>query len=453
MTIPALDITIIVIYLTAMLGLGFYLGRKESLEGFFVNNRRTKLFLLIFTALSTSMGAGSVIGVVSASYNSGISYAVTFGLISIVAWLFVAWLAPRIKEWGDNLGAYTFGDFFAARYSDATRRVASVVTLTSYFTITAVQFVAFATLAKVVGGISFEVALIISAIITILYTVLAGIKGDFYTDALQFFVMLPVFIFLFIIGFSQIGVDNLFTNIPPDYFNLFNYAGPSFFFAALILGFPLLLVSMEVWQRIFAAVDAKTARRAFIFSGFLKVSFIFAAMIFGFMAFQVVPGAEKDSALFELMKELLPSGLLGFGFASVLAIIMSTIDSMLMVGSATLTKDYYLVKNPQADEKKVLFVGRLSVLLFGIGAFAVALLFQDIVRLAVTSVQILGVFAPALIGGLLWERSTAPAAFWSILIGFITTLVILPFLPDTSFIPAIVLSIIIFITLSLRGKR
>lgn len=451
--LSSLDIIIIATYLLIMLLIGFLLGRKESSDGFFVNNRKTKTILLIFTALSTSIGGGSVIGVASAAYDTGISFGLSFALVSLLAWLFIAWLAPRIKEWGDKLNAYTFGDFLAARFSNQTRRIGSIVTVVAYFTTTAVQFVAFATLAKVIGGVSFEIALVASVIITILYTIFAGIKGDIYTDAIQFFVMFPVFIFLFIAGFSQVSFSEVITKLPQSHFDIFNYAGPSFFIGSLVFGLPLLLVSMEMWQRIFAAADAKTARRAFFWSSFVKVSVIFAAIAIGFLATYFVPNEEKDASMFRLMTKLLPSGLLGLGFASVLSILMSTIDSMLMVGSATLTKDFYLVKNPNATDKQKLFMGRLFVFLFGMGAFIVAFIYQDIVKLSVTSVQILAIFAPAFIGGLLWKRSSPKGAFWSILVGFITTLLLLQFMPNTAFIPAVLLSIIIFVTFSLFHKQ
>lgn len=453
MPISFLDIFIILIYLFVMLGVGFFLGRKESSEGFFVNNRKTKTFLLVFTAVSTSVGGGTVIGMASAAYSSGISLGLSFATLSVVGWILVAWLAPRIKSFGDKTGAYTFGDFFAARYSSATRKIGSIVILLSYLTFTAIQFVALAKMTEVIGGINFEIALVAAALTAIAYTALAGLKGDIYTDAIQFFVMFPVFVFLFFASFSKIGFSQFLAGIPADYFNPFNYAGPSFFIGAIAFGFPLLLVSMEVWQRVFAAVDGKTARRAFLFSGLLKVVFISTSIIIGLLAFQLVPGINKDTAIFVLMKELLPSGILGLGFASILAVLMSTVDSMIMVGSATLTKDYYLVKYPNVDEKKKIFIGRVSALLFGLIAFFVALIFQDIVRLSVTSVQILGIFAPALLGGLIWRRSSAQAAFWSILVGFIATLILLPFKPDTAFIPAILLSIIIFVVLSLWSGR
>jgi len=453
MPVSSLDLGIIIVYLAVMLAMGFFLGRKESVEGFFVNNRKTKLFLLIFTGLSTGIGAGTIIGSASAAYDSGISFGVSFAIASLIAWSFLAWIAPRIKEWGDKLGAFTFGDFLAARYSEGVRKVSRVVVLVAYFTIAAVQFVAFASLTEVVSGISFEVALIVAALVTITYTIFAGIKGDFYTDAVQFFVMLPVFFFLFFLGTKRIGLGELFRSVPQEFLNPTNYAGPTFFVAIIIFGFLLLFVSVEVWQRVFAAVNAKTARRAFLFSGILKVAAIASATIFGLMAFKLVGDVDKDAALFILMRELLPPGILGLGFASVLAIIMSTIDSMLMVGSATLTKDYYLLKNPDADDRKILFMGKLFVFLFGIGAFIVAFFVHDIVRLAVTAVSILATFMPALLGGLLWKRATATAAFWSILLGFITTLALLPFMPDLAALPAIILSITIFVSISFWQTR
>jgi len=448
MEISNLDLGIIVGYLVVMLALGFFLGRKENVEGFFVNNRKTKLFLLIFTALSTSIGSGTVIGTASAAYDSGISFGLSFAIAALVAWTFMGWIAPRIKDWGDKIKAFTFNDFLAARYSGSVRKVSIVVILSGYLLVAAIQFVAFASLTKVVSGISLEIALLVAALITILYTILAGIKGDFYTDALQFFVMLPVFFFLFFMGTKKISLSELFSTLPTEFLNPTNYAGPAFFIAGIIFGFLLLFVSVEVWQRVFAAYDAKTARRAFYFSGLLKVAAILAAMIFGLMAYKLAPGVEKDIALFVLMTNLLPPGILGLGFAGILAILMSTSDSMLMVGSATLTKDIYLVKRPNASEKQVLFMGRFFVFLFGVATLLIALFVQDIIRLAVAAVSISAVFMPALLAGLLWKKATASAAFWSILVGFVITICLLPFMPDLAALPAMISSIIILVSVS-----
>ena len=451
--IGGIDLGIIILYLVAVMVMGYFLGRNENADGFFVNHRKTGLFLLVLTTISTQVGAGTVLGLASSTYTKGISLGITYSIVILSGWLFMAWLAPRIKAWADQESAYTMGDYFKSRYGSRARLVASSVTLVSYFIITAVQFIAFARLVEATVGLPFVWALVISAVLTIIYTVFAGIKGDFYTDAVQFFVMLPVFIILFITVGNQMSFAEIFTNVPSGHFDLFNYAGPAFFIAAIVLGFPRMAVAMEVWQRVFAADSAQTARRSFIYSGLLNVVLIAASMVVGFMALKIVPGVEPDGAIYLLMKNLLPVGVLGVGFASMLAILMSSIDSMLMVGSATLTKDFYLVRYPEADEKQTLYMGRLYILLFGLASLIIALLFQDIVRLSVAAAQVLIVFAPALLGGFLWRRANEQAAFWSMLIGFIGTLGFLIPMPDTAFIPGLVLSLVIFVGISLRSPR
>lgn len=444
MNISILDIFILAAYMVVTLSLGLYLSKREGAEGYFVNNRKTGLFFLIFTAVSTSVGAGTVLGVASESFQTGISFGVIFMIASGLGWALMGYLAPRIKKFGDEQKAYTLGDYLVHQYSNRTRKIGRLVVLIAYFFSTGIQFVAFSQLINVTTNISFTPALLIVALIVVLYTVFSGVKGDFYTDALQFFVIFPVFVFLFIKGFVLIGIRELFT-LPDGFLNLYNYNGPIFFWAGILLGFPLILTSVDAWQRVFAASNEKTAKAAFYLSGILKVGIIGAAILVGLLAYHIVPGANPDGAMFALMAEILPSGLLGLGIASILAIIMSTVDTGIMVGSATITKDFYLAKYPNANEINVLRVGRISAALFGVGGLSIAYFVQDIVMLAIISVQVLIIFAPALLGGLVWKVSNESAAFWSILFGFLTTLVVLPININLAFIPGLLVAIIVYI--------
>lgn len=453
MNISTLDSSILLIYLIIVLAVGYFLGRKENAEGFFVNNRKTRTILLIFTALTTSVGSGTVIGVAGAAYDTGLSFGLTFILLSVIGWAIMGYLAPRIKKWGDASGAYTLGDYFAYRYSAGTRRLVSIIILLTVFIWVAVQFIAFASLIGVVTNINYVVALLLTVFLTILYTSLSGIRGDFYTDAIQFFVMLPVFIFLFIKGFRMIDMS-AFSQLPSELLSPYNYDGKIFFYAGVLLGFPLIISTMEMWQRVFAAKDVKTAQRAFYWSGLLKVIVIAASILLGFMAFHILPtGIPNDSVLFNLMTTLLPSGLLGLGLASILAILMSTVDSVMMAGSATITKDFYLQKKPNADDVTKLRVGRLAVIGIGLAGLGIAFLIPDIIKLAIISTQIIVIFSPALIGGLIWKKPNAKAGFWSILVGFLVTLILLPVSNNIAFIPGFLIGLIIFITLSLRSKE
>ena len=70
---------------------------------------------------------------------------------------------------------------------------------------------------------------------------------------------------------------------------------------------------------------------------------------------------------------------------------------------------------------------------------------QDIITLAVVSVQVLLIFAPALLGGLVWRVKNEKSAYWSILLGFLATLIVLPINMNLAFIPGLLIAIIIYI--------
>ena len=89
--------SIIIIYLVVMLIIGLVVGKRENLEGYLVNNRKTKTLLLIFTIVSTGIGMGTFLGISSAAYQTGISYGITIILASILAVFLIALFAPQIK--------------------------------------------------------------------------------------------------------------------------------------------------------------------------------------------------------------------------------------------------------------------------------------------------------------------------------------------------------------------
>jgi solute:Na+ symporter, SSS family len=445
-----IDLIIVGIYLLVMLTVGFFVGRKEDLEGFLVNNRKTKTALLIFTIVSTSVGMGALIGISSAAYQTGISYGLSAILAGFFGLLFVALFASKIKKFGDEHKAHTIGDWFGIRYSNKNRLLVGIVVLIAYFFYLALQFVGVSGLIHVATGIDFQVAMIISSLITIAYVAFAGIKSDFYTDAIQFFVIVFVLFFVLVpASIKDLGGIGFLAELPAKYFDPFAFGGIGFFFGILILGLPMLLVGMDFWQRIYASTNAKEAKRVFIWSALLMVIFLIPAIIIGLAASQLLPGMNPDFALFELMKQKLPIGILGLGIAGVLATAMSTIDSMILVGSATILKDIHKTFiNPKLSDSQMLKWVRIYTVGFGLLGLIVAFLIPNIIQLNIIGASTLMVFSPAIIGGFIWKKATAKGSFWSILIGVIVTFALLPIIPKTSFLAGTLLSLILYIIIS-----
>ena len=148
----------------------------------------------------------------------------------------------------------------------------------------------------------------------------------------------------------------------------------------------------------------------------------------------------------------LPAGLLGLCVAAFLSALMSTADSMLMVASTVILKDFYplLQKNAPARHIKQ---SRIITFFIGIVGLAIALLVPNIFNLIVMAISYLSILLCSIIGGFFWKRANSRAAFYSITSGFIFALILIFKIPRFAFIPAILLSIIIFISFSFIFKH
>lgn len=454
--VNSIDLIIVFVYILLLFGVGIFVGLRENVEDFLILSRKAKFPMVLFSIVSTWVGVGVIVGTSASGYDTGISLGITAlsgGLVGVIA---AAVFAPTVKRFGDRFNAHTIGDFFIIRYSRSSQIIAGGIIALIYMAFTAAQFVGLAALLSVWTGIGFETVVILAALTTIVYTAFAGIKSDFYTDAIHFWVMLIVLfgVLLPIVWQTSGGVVAL-SKLPPSYFDPFAYGGISFFLAALIFGAGVVFVSMEVWQRIYASSSEKTARWALASSVAIILAFYLLAMYLGMVAKVIEPNlANRDLALFTLMKKFLSPGILGLGIAAFLAVFISTVNTMIMVVSATLTKDFYKgIINPKASDKQLLKVGRFLTLVVGLLGFLLAFQVRDIVTLTVGALLMLQVLLPAIMGGFFWRKATAKAAFWSILLGFIVAVALLPSMPQTAFLPGFVVSLIVFVGVSLITKH
>ena len=443
-----IDLLIIVIYLLVILAVSIKLSLKETLDGFFVNNRKTRTVFLVFSIVSTTFGAGALIGLAGAAYSTGISFGISNLVTVILGFTLLALIAPKIKRFGDKFGAHTIGDFFAVRFSHRARLLVSALTIIAFFIFTGAQFVAIGSLASVLVGINFTTALFGAALIAIAYTALAGLKGDIYTDFIQFLVMIIAFFAALIpFGILKFGLP---TSLPPTHLDPFNFAGPIFFFGSIFLGGLYLLASMDWWQRIYASKDPKQARKIFSWAVILAIPLYAMAIALGLMAASSLgPGLDPDSVLFVIMEQSLPVGLLGLGYAGILAAVMSTVDSMIVVSTASALKDFYKTTiNPRAIDSQTLKHARTFAIIFGLAGLGVAYLLPDIVNLVLLSIFIIATFIPATLIGMFWKETTEKAAFWSILIGVIVLMIFAPIAFTLSWLPSFFAALISLIVIS-----
>lgn len=451
-----IDLIIVAIYLSALFIWAVYIGIRETSDDFLIFSRKAPLFLVTFSIISTWVGIGTTVATASSGYDSGISLGLTAASGGFLGIIVAAWFAPILKWFGDKYHAYTLGDFFLNRYSKSSYLASSGLIVLVYLMLTAAQLVGLATLIEVWTGTEFKILIIFAAISTVVYTAFAGIKSDFYTDVVHFFVMFFVlFLVLLPITIKKLGGISRLLSLPPSYFDPFAYGGVSFFIAGLIFGAGSVFVTMELWQRIYASSSGKGARYSLIISIFVILSFYAVSALFGMSTRILIPNiTDRDQVLFVLMKECLPTGLLGLGISAFLAIFISTINSTIMVASATITNDFY--KNifaKKTNEKSMLTVGRISTFISGILGLCFAILIPDLVALSVNSLFMLLVLLPAVVGGFFWKKGTSTGSTVSIFAGIFVVMLFLCLNPETAFVPGFIVSLSAYIIVSLLTRH
>lgn len=277
-------------------------------------------------------------------------------------------------------------------------------------------------------------ATIIAAVFIIAYTMLAGLLSLAFTDIVTGTIIIVSLLIAFPVllfnagGFS--GMATAFAEMGDRPYHMqflgvyskvtiINYCLPVFL---LVMG------DANQYQRIFASKDAKGARTAvivMIFTAFaIELLIIAAAWVAGSM----MPDPENGRyVLIYAAKHFMPPALGLLFLVAVVGIIISTADSFLLVPATTFMKDIYLnYINPKASEKKIVFLSRLLVLLFGIIAYLVSLAFAKsttIFQKALYAYTVYGsAITPCLVAAFFWKRATKAGAVASILTGTVITL-------------------------------
>ena len=175
-------------------------------------------------------------------------------------------------------------------------------------------------------------------------------------------------------------------------------------------------------QRMLMCKNTQQIKKTFIISGILMPPFHLTLGLMGIMALIMMPNINHHTALPELINTVLPVGIKGFVIAGILAIIMSTIDSVLNIGSIAITHDLIgsLRKKPLSD-KTQLFLVRISSIIIAAGSIVIALIFNSALDV-IFLMMVLGnsVFFPGYILGLT-NLSTSKQGFWLGVFSGITT--------------------------------
>ena len=491
----------IIFYLLVLVAVGIYkVSSVKNSEDFMVAGRTLPWYILVGTLLATWMGSGSLFSGAGLGYRNGLA-----GLWSSAgAWLGIAliyFITQRIR----NFGKVTVPDIFEARYGKTAAIMATITTVIAYTTIVSYQFRGGGKVLSMVsdGLVTLEAGIVITAVFAISYTVLAGMFSVVYTDVVNGILMTIgtvgalIYLFVDVGGMSEIisvaesaGKWQLFGNWSSE--RVGDVSGPIIAISFFVPTMLLLMGDANMYQRIFSAKDGGSAKKAVLFwiIGVVILESVVSMLgLTGAVAATkgIIPDLVTDAqagitdpiALLEARQSASESVIpaiarhadlpliLGLLLVStMMAIIVSTADSFLLIPATNLTRDVYLrYVNTAATEKQILLISRMLVLVLGLIAFLLVSQFKTVLNAAFTAYNIYGTsITPALIAAFIWKRATSEGAIASILMGMTITILWTFFLPTWSgysdlnpffqelTYPAAGLSIITLIAVSLLTK-
>lgn len=427
------------LYFIIMIGIGIYAYRQTAndVSGYMLGGRSLSPSVTALSAGASDMSGWMLMGLPGAMYISGMSSLwIAVGLI-IGSFLNYLVVAPRLRTYTELANdSITLPDFFENRFEDSSRvlRFVSSIVIIVFFTLyTSSGIVAGGKLFESSFGFSYELGLYVTAGVVVAYTLFGGFLAVSLTDFVQGCIMFLALVLVPFVVINNVGgVSNMHTTIEqvnPDLLRVFS--GVSFvgMVSALSWGLgyfgqPHIIVRFMAIRSI---KDLPTARR--IGMTWMIVA-ICGAMATGFsgIAYVELTGTHLSDpeTIFILLSQVLFDPLIsGFLLAAILAAIMSTISSQLLVTSSSLTGDFYKVfLHKEASEERLVSVGRISVAIVALVAIYLAYdRDSSILNLVSNAWAGFGAaFGPLVILSLFWRHTNRNGALAGMITGASTVL-------------------------------
>ena len=487
------EVLAFVLYFVVVLGIGIYFFFKSNgsdEKEYFLGGRKMGPWVTAMSAQASDMSAWLLMGLPGSILAFGLGQAwigIGLALGTALNWIFVA---KRLRKFSKASGdAITLPQYLSNRFATANpalKIICAIIFLVSFTIYVASGFSAGATVfTELFPKLNAELALIIFAVVILIYTFLGGYKAVCWTDFFQGILMLiaiitvPIVIMLFketdanalttVFSYVENGnqvdcsfVTNLFSASWQDIASGLAW-GLGYF------GMPHILVRFMGIEK--PSMVKKSATVAIVW----VVLSLLAAIIIAYLGRmfvtpdgitlgeELLTNGSQKLVFIKLARYIFPGFIAGILLAAIIAASMSTADSQLLVASSSFTSDIYKpIIRKGASESELLWVGRILTIVVAIIAYFIASSegtgAQAIMTMVDNAWGIFGAaFGPVVILSLFWKRLTYTGAVAGIVSGAVIDIVWLACLTGTTgvyeLLPAFILSFIITMVVSLIDKK
>ncbi len=429
------------IYLALMLGIGIVAyNRTQDLSDYVLGGRNLGPLPSALSAGASDMSGWLLLGLPGYALSAGYGSFWLAGGLLVGTWLNWLLVTQRLRVYSQHAdNALTLPAFFEKRFGDqnhSLRVISAIFVLVFFLFYTSSGLVGGGKLFETVFGFDYQLAVIIGAVAVISYTLFGGYLAVSWTDVVQGLLMAAALITVPLIAMGEVGgmsatwaameaknpeLLNAFTNTDGSAITLIGTLS--------LLGWGLGYFGQPHILARFKGIKSKdhvpAARRiAVIWSGLTMVG----ACLVGFTAIGYLdaPLGDSEKVFMVMVDALFHPVVAGILLAAILAAIMSTADSQLLVSSSALAEDFYkALFNQDASQKQLVMVGRIAVVVIAVIATLLAL-DKDSKVLDLVSYAWAGfgaAFGPALIMSLYWKRMNKAGALAGIIVGGVTVVV------------------------------
>lgn len=454
-----IDLGISIFYILFILAVGIWAGMNKkgksqvnTAAGYFLAGKSLRWPAIGLALFATNISTVHLVSLAQSGFDTGLlngnfEWMAAFTLI-LLALFFVPFYLKS--------GVATLPDFLERRYDRASRDWLTWISIVSAIVI----HIAFSMLAggivlKTLFGFNMYLSIGIICIITGLYTILGGLKAVVVTESIQTLVLLTGAFIITYAAFDKMGGWQSMREVldmegQMERLSMLRPSGDAsgMPWQAVILGYPILGIwywcaDQTIVQRVLGAKDENHGRVGALFCGFLKILPVFIFVLPGLFAFALFKSGHLDLTSFGMdaegnvnskgiytlmITQLLPSGLIGVLVAALLSGLMSQISGALNSISTMVSYDIYKQKKPDATDKQLIRIGKISAVFAMILSLALLPLLDKYESIFNGINDVIAHIAPPItcvfLLGVFWKKASAVSSKWTLWIGSILGLLV-----------------------------
>jgi len=433
-----IDLTIVVLYLLGITGIGVLAGRRQrdTSTGYFLASRSLSWPTVGLALFATNISTVHLIGLASQGFSDGM----VVGNFEWMAPFLLILLGLVFAPFYFRTKISTLPEYLEGRYGPSSRTVLAVMAVFgALFIHIGVSLYAGAVMVQdlVDERIPIEVSILLVSLLTVVYTVVGGLKAVVVTESIQ--TVLLLFGAVAVTGFGLIALgrdgdihsfEALRQAAKPGQLSMIRHEG-GFAWYYMLIGYPVIGIwywcsDQTIVQRVLGAKSERDAQLGPIFCGFIKVLPPLIMVLPGvlcYVLYREQVGDNPDSALIELIQNLLPRGLQGLVIAGLLAALMSTVAGALNSTGTLVSIDIVKRTRPGTSDQTLVRIGQVTAVVVMAAAMLWSTQGQYFGGIFAGINQMISVLAPPIsvvfIWGIFWRRATSTASLTTLIFGFI----------------------------------